>query len=176
PRERNSHADRLANEAMDDAGTDAATGARPAGGAKTAERSSTEAAPAPGWTGAVGRPTRLLLLRHGQTELSIQRRYSGRGNPPLTELGREQAARAAKMLAARGGIEAVVSSPLTRAVQTAEAAATALGVPLRTDQGLIETDFGDWEGLTFAEAAERDPALHARWPGDPSLPPPGGEG
>ncbi|HLS79259.1 MAG TPA: bifunctional RNase H/acid phosphatase [Nocardia sp.] len=175
PRERNSHADRLANEAMDDAGTDAATGARPAGGAKTAERASTEAAPAPGWTGAVGRPTRLLLLRHGQTELSIQRRYSGRGNPPLTELGREQAARAAKMLAARGGIEAVVSSPLTRAVQTAEAAATALGVPLRTDQGLIETDFGDWEGLTFAEAAERDPELHARWLGDPSLPPPGGE-
>ncbi|WP_280503808.1 histidine phosphatase family protein, partial [Nocardia farcinica] len=92
-----------------------------------------------------------------------------------TALGREPAARAAKRRAAWGGSEAVVSAPLTRAVQTAEAAATALGVPLRTDQGLIETDFGDWEGLTFAEAAERDPELHARWLGDPSLPPPGGE-
>ncbi len=129
----------------------------------------------PGWTGAIGRPTRLLLLRHGQTELSVQRRYSGRGNPPLTDLGREQADRAAKMLAAKGDIAAVVSSPLQRARSTAEAAATALDVPLRILDGLIETDFGQWEGLTFAEAAQRDPALHADWLGDPSIPAPGGE-
>ena len=61
----------------------------------------------PGWTGARGAATRLLLLRHGQTELSVQRRYSGRGNPPLTELGRRQADAAARYLAAarrhRGG-------------------------------------------------------------------------
>ncbi|WP_306359132.1 bifunctional RNase H/acid phosphatase [Nocardia sp. CC227C] len=130
---------------------------------------------APGWTGAVGRPTRLLLLRHGQTELSVQRRYSGRGNPPLTVLGREQAARAAKMLAARGNISAIVSSPLGRARETAEAAGHALGVPVRVLDGLIETDFGAWEGMTFAEAREHDPELHTRWLGDPSLPAPGGE-
>ncbi|MBF6414530.1 bifunctional RNase H/acid phosphatase [Nocardia cyriacigeorgica] len=131
--------------------------------------------PPPGWTGLSGRPTRFLLLRHGQTELSVERRYSGRGNPPLTALGREQAARAAKMLAAKGDIAAVVSSPLGRAQETAEAAATALGVPMQICDGLIETDFGDWEGLTFAEAVERDPQLHAAWLGDPSLPAPGGE-
>ncbi|MFI6869277.1 bifunctional RNase H/acid phosphatase [Nocardia sp. NPDC050406] len=130
---------------------------------------------APGWTGAVGRPTRLLLLRHGQTELSVLRRYSGRGNPPLTALGREQAARAAKMLAGKGEIAAIVSSPLGRARETAEAAGQALGIPVRIMDGLIETDFGDWEGLTFLEARERDPELHSRWLGDPSLPAPGGE-
>ncbi|MFI9403781.1 bifunctional RNase H/acid phosphatase [Nocardia sp. NPDC052316] len=182
PRAENSHADRLANEAMDDATlVDEVRTAREAEkptAAPVAEDpvvSAVAAQPAPGWTGATGRPTRLLLLRHGQTELSVQRRYSGRGNPPLTELGREQAARAAKMLAAKGGISAVVSSPLSRARDTAEAAAAALDAPLTVLDGLIETDFGEWEGLTFLEAAERDPELHARWLGDASLPAPGGE-
>ncbi len=46
---------------------------------------------------------------------------------------------------------------------------------MQTDDGLIETDFGEWEGLTFREAAERDPELHAAWLGDPSVPAPGGE-
>ncbi|WP_297619453.1 bifunctional RNase H/acid phosphatase [Nocardia sp.] len=130
---------------------------------------------APGWTGAMGKPTRLLLLRHGQTELSVERRYSGRGNPPLTELGREQAAAAAKMLATKGNIAAIVSSPLGRARETAEAAGRALDLPVRVLDGLIETDFGAWEGLTFPEAAQQDPELHARWLGDASVPPPGGE-
>ncbi|MEV6139283.1 bifunctional RNase H/acid phosphatase [Nocardia sp. NPDC051990] len=135
----------------------------------------TAAEKAPGWTGATGRPTRFLLLRHGQTELSLERRYSGRGNPPLTDHGREQAARAAKMLAAKGGIAAVVTSPLDRARETAAAAATALDVPMRIVDGLIETDFGAWEGRTFLEAAQRDPHLHARWLGDPSTAAPNGE-
>lgn len=237
PRAENSHADRLANEAMDDgdlvgevrtalaeslaadSGAAPLTGGDPAR-ADDAAHGGTAAAPlesaisesdsrdvsatqsergsaaspenalesaagdtaqgggshaAPGWTGAVGRPTRLLLLRHGQTELSVQRRYSGRGNPALTALGREQAVRAAKMLAGKGDISAIVTSPLGRARETAEAAGQALGIPVRVMEGLIETDFGDWEGLTFQEARERDPELHARWLGDPSLPAPGGE-
>ncbi|WP_433193613.1 bifunctional RNase H/acid phosphatase [Nocardia sp. CA-107356] len=135
----------------------------------------TAAESAPGWTGATGRPTRFLLLRHGQTALSLERRYSGRGNPPLTDLGREQAARAGKMLAAKGGVAVVVTSPLGRARETAEAAATALDVPMRVIDGLTETDFGAWEGLTFLEAAQRDPQLHARWLSDPSIPAPNGE-
>ncbi|WP_373283437.1 bifunctional RNase H/acid phosphatase [Nocardia concava] len=234
PRKENKHADKLANEAMDDAGTVAevrdalaaetaameaelagSTGTPdlrgvlapeiaameveltgsveepgsveelPGSGESPAESDEaiepTEAAAAetvsaaPGWTGAVGRPTRLLLLRHGQTELSVQRRYSGRGNPALTELGREQAAKAAKMLAAKGGIQAIVCSPLGRAKETAEAAGKALGLPVRVLDGLIETDFGAWEGMTFLEAREQDPELHARWLGDPSVPAPGGE-
>ncbi|WP_428846868.1 bifunctional RNase H/acid phosphatase [Nocardia terpenica] len=173
PRAQNSHADRLANEAMDDAPlVDEVRAA--AANAAASHRDSGETV-GPGWTGAKGRPTRLLLLRHGQTELSVQRRYSGRGNPPLTALGREQAGRAAKYLAAKGNIAAVVTSPLGRARETAEAAAQALGVPVRVLDGLIETDFGAWEGLTFAEAAQRDPELHARWLSDPSVPAPGGE-
>ncbi|WP_410875331.1 bifunctional RNase H/acid phosphatase [Nocardia sp. A7] len=180
PRAQNSHADRLANEAMDDGeltGTvrDAVAAGHAAGDAVAVPKAVDANKVSPGWTGAVGKPTRLLLLRHGQTALSVERRYSGRGNPPLTDLGREQVERAAKMLAARGDIAAVVSSPLQRARSTAEAAAGALDVPLRILDGLTETDFGDWEGLTFAEAAQRDPLLHGDWLGDPSIPAPGGE-
>ncbi|MFD4442847.1 bifunctional RNase H/acid phosphatase [Nocardia sp. NPDC058519] len=182
PRAENSHADRLANEAMDDSELTATVREAVAAGHAPGDRVAvpkTESTGAnkfsPGWTGALGKPTRLLLLRHGQTALSVERRYSGRGNPPLTDLGREQVERAAKMLAAKGDIAAVVSSPLQRARSTAEAAATALDVPLRILDGLIETDFGDWEGLTFTEAAQRDPILHSDWLGDSSIPAPGGE-
>ncbi|OBB32588.1 bifunctional RNase H/acid phosphatase [Mycolicibacterium peregrinum] len=171
PRERNSHADGLANEAMDAAAGILSEKAAPEP-AKEAEKA---ALSAPGWTGATGAPTRLLLLRHGQTELSIARRYSGRGNPVLTEEGRRQADAAARYLGARGGVAAVVSSPLERAYETAAAAAKALGVDVRVDDDLIETDFGAWEGLTFAEAAQRDPELHRRWLRDTSVEPPGGE-
>ncbi|KAA0023187.1 bifunctional RNase H/acid phosphatase [Antrihabitans cavernicola] len=157
PRAQNSHADRLANEAMDAAAE---------GDAKVAS---------PGWTGAVGAPTRLFLLRHGQTELSVHRKYSGRGNPALTELGRNQAALAATRLGAETDIAAVVSSPLSRALDTAHASAEALGLEVRVLDGLIETDFGDWEGLTFPEAAQRDPELHRQWLGDTSVRPPNGE-
>ncbi|MGB9252302.1 MAG: bifunctional RNase H/acid phosphatase [Mycobacterium sp.] len=166
PRAENAHADRLANEAMDAAAEQA--GATPSGAVS-------ENPSPPGWTGARGTATRLLLLRHGQTELSVQRRYSGRGNPPLTELGRQQADAAARYLAARGGIAAVVSSPLQRCHDTATAAAKRLGLDVTVDDDLIETDFGGWEGLTFSEAAEHDPELHRRWLRDTSTEPPGGE-
>ncbi len=117
PRGQNGHADALANQAMD-----AASGTEeedpPAADASVATTSGTSEVvtnPA-GWTGARGAPTRLLLLRHGQTELSVQRRYSGRGNPALTELGTQQADAAARYLGAarrsrRGGVFAVAASP-----------------------------------------------------------------
>jgi probable phosphoglycerate mutase len=116
-----------------------------------------------------------MLLRHGQTALSVQRRYSGRGNPELTELGNRQAAAAAEYLGQRGGIDAVISSPLQRAYDTATAAAKALELDVTVDDDLIETDFGTWEGLTFAESSERDLELHSRWLRDTSVPPPDGE-
>jgi ribonuclease H / adenosylcobalamin/alpha-ribazole phosphatase len=175
PRAQNKQADRLANEAMDAAAELASPTER--GSSSPTERVSsaqTTSNPA-GWTGARGAPTRLLLLRHGQTELSAQRRYSGRGNPALTDLGRRQADAAAKYLAERGGIAAVITSPLQRAYDTAADAAKALGVDVVVDEDLIETDFGDWEGLTFTEAAERDPELHRRWLRDTSVAPPRGE-
>ncbi len=134
------------------------------------------------WTGQTGAPTRLLLLRHGETALSIQRRYSGRGDPELTARGHDQAEAAAARLAtpradgfAPDGVAAVLTSPLRRARQTAAAVADALDVPLEVREALTETDFGGWEGLTFAEARERDPELHGAWLGDEHVAPPGGE-
>lgn len=178
PREQNKHADRLANEAMDGLRSeDAAADSAPAAPEERAADPppSAVAMPPSTWTGNRGGPTRLLLLRHGQTELSRQRRYSGRGNPELTDTGRRQAADAARYLAGKGGITAVVSSPLQRAYDTAKAAADALGLSVRVDDDLTETDFGEWEGLTFLEAAERHPDLHGRWLRDTSLAAPGGE-
>ncbi|GGM64440.1 bifunctional RNase H/acid phosphatase [Longimycelium tulufanense] len=182
PRARNAHADRLANEAMDtQAGKTVTRGEedppapeRPAPARGEHDRPEQTGPPA-GWTGAVGEPTRFFLLRHGQTAMSVERRYSGRGEVPLTAIGEQQATAAAKRLAGVDGITAVVSSPLGRARQTAQAVADAIGVEMVVHQGLVETDFGAWEGLTFAEAAARDPEVHRRWLGDPSVPPPGGE-
>lgn len=132
-----------------------------------------------GWTGATGTPTRLLLVRHGQTEMSVDRRYSGLGDVALTETGRWQAQAAAKRLAGMDGVAdtdpVVVASPLTRAAATAQAVADALGTRVETQQSLRETDFGAWEGLTFAEASQRDPEVHRRWMSDTSVPPPDGE-
>jgi broad specificity phosphatase PhoE len=131
-----------------------------------------------GWTGQKGQPTRLLLLRHGQTALSVDRRYSGRSDPELTELGLAQAAGAAAGIKAVEGadrVDTALTSPLRRARQTAEPVSAALGVPVVTHEGLLETDFGEWDGLTFAEARDRDPELHRSWLGDETVPPPGGE-
>jgi probable phosphoglycerate mutase len=158
PRERNRQADRLANEAMDQETKGEAEGDKQ-----------------PHWSGAVGEPTRLILLRHGQTKLSIERRYSGRGDHALTELGLEQASRAAQRLSKVDDIAAIISSPLQRAVQTAQKLGDATGLEVVTHQGLIETDFGTWEGLTFAEAAQQDPEVHRRWLGDTRVRPPDGE-
>ncbi|SNR90341.1 probable phosphoglycerate mutase [Haloechinothrix alba] len=205
PRGRNTRADALANEAMDEqaglgAGQAEPAPAEPASpaaeqpeGRATTEPSGqgelfTDREPGPSaataaaaWSGAVGAPTRLYLLRHGQTAMSIDRRYSGRQDVELTELGVWQAGAAAKRLAAlcadRGdaGRATVLSSPLRRAVRTAEAVTGQLGGSVGTHSGLRETDFGDWDGLTFGEASERDSALHSAWLGDSSVRPPGGE-
>jgi probable phosphoglycerate mutase len=134
-----------------------------------------QTAPPAAWSGARGTPTRMLLVRHGQTELSLARRYSGRGDPPLTPTGLAQAAAVADRLARVETIAAVLTSPLARARQTAAAIAVTTGAPVVVRDDLTETDFGAWEGLTFAEAAARDPEIHRAWLADPSLPTPGGE-
>lgn len=131
----------------------------------------------PVWARGTGSPTRLLLLRHGQTPLSVDRRYSGRGDASLTEVGRRQARAAAERLAGMDGVggATVLSSPLQRAEQTARAVADRIGGVVSVHQGLVETDFGEWEGLTFAEAAERYADEHRRWLSDSTIAPPGGE-
>src|SRR5690349_17581605 len=106
--------------------------------------------------------------------MSVQKRYSGRTDAPLTDAGVRQAAAAAKRLAS-AGIDAIVTSPLQRAVRTAEEVAAATGIPVLTDDGFRETDFGAWEGLTFAEVRERWPSELTTWLADPLVAPPNGE-
>ncbi|CAN5302722.1 bifunctional RNase H/acid phosphatase [soil metagenome] len=164
PRAQNSYADRLANQAMD-----LAAGVRP-----TPFPASVPAAvPAATWTPRTGAST-TWLLRHGQTEHSIDRRFSGRNDLPLTAEGEKQALAAAARLAGLD-LVAVVSSPLPRARQTADPVADGLGVAVVEDPDLIETDFGAWEGLTLAEVSARQPAELAAWLDSAEVAPPGGE-
>jgi ribonuclease H / adenosylcobalamin/alpha-ribazole phosphatase len=115
-----------------------------------------------------------MLLRHGQTPMSVQKRYAGRSDAPLTDVGVQQAAAAAKRLTS-AGLGVIVTSPLLRTVQTAQQVADVTGAAVVTDDGFRETDFGAWEGLTFAEVRERWPAELAAWLADPEVAPPGGE-
>ncbi|MEU6065831.1 bifunctional RNase H/acid phosphatase [Streptomyces sp. NPDC047082] len=244
PRERNKHADRLANEAMD-AGSrgeqwtasastaalkrpaepepsgppgDATAGAARARAALAAGRgasadqgepphegvkadadlhaaravasgtaspsgSPATAAPAapatssPGWSSApdLGAPATFVLLRHGETPLTPQKRFSGSGgtDPSLSDVGREQAERVGAALARRGTIQAIVASPLARTRETAGIVAARLGLDVAIDDGLRETDFGAWEGLTFGEVRERHPDDLNAWLADPEARPTG---
>jgi ribonuclease H / adenosylcobalamin/alpha-ribazole phosphatase len=187
PREQNKRADRLANEAMD-SGASASSVRKlssaadavfaPVGAAKAeADVRAAKAVAAPGWAPAdMGAPATFVLLRHGETPLTPQKRFSGSGgtDPSLSAVGREQAERAAVALAARGTIQHILASPLTRTRQTAAAVAERLGIEVTVEDGLIETDFGAWEGLTFGEVRERYPDDLNTWLSDPEAEPTGG--
>ncbi|MGW2459272.1 bifunctional RNase H/acid phosphatase [Streptomyces sp. NPDC001761] len=133
---------------------------------------------APGWSAApdLGAPATFVLLRHGETPLTPQKRFSGSGgtDPSLSAAGREQAHRVAESLARRGTIQAVVASPLARTRETAEIVAARLRLDVTVDDGLRETDFGAWEGLTFGEVRERHPDDLDAWLADPEAHPTGG--
>lgn len=124
----------------------------------------------------LGAPTSLVLLRHGETPLTPQKRFSGSGgsDPGLSDAGRRQAGRVAEALAGRGSIREIVSSPLARCRETAGIVGARLGFDVRMEDGLRETDFGAWEGLTFAEARERYPEDLNGWLGSPDAEPTGG--
>ncbi|MEW9549511.1 bifunctional RNase H/acid phosphatase [Nonomuraea sp. NPDC050783] len=231
PRERNQHADRLANEAMDAAaqglewtagGTATATASatvsvsasataspgqtdlldasaaprvsrgtstRPELSAPTASvaadqqrtratgtRTQGETGTGTGWRPPTRVATSLLLLRHGETELSLERRFSGLGEPDLTPNGLAQAEAAADRLSREPyRLDVIVSSPLKRARRTAAAVAERTGLDVEVDDDLRETDFGAWEGHTFTEVQRRWPAELAAWLADPEAAPPGGE-
>jgi probable phosphoglycerate mutase len=119
--------------------------------------------------------TELVLVRHGETEWAAENRYAGRSDPALTGRGREQAAALGRW-AAGAGLDAVLSSPLGRARETAGPAAAAAGVTYRVDERLVEVDFGKGEGLTRAEMREAFPEALAAFLDRPaSRPLPGGE-
>ncbi|MGI5425442.1 bifunctional RNase H/acid phosphatase [Streptomyces sp. CA-179760] len=156
---------------------DADADARSANVKADADARAAKAVAAPGWAPAdMGAPATFVLLRHGETPLTPQKRFSGSGgtDPSLSDAGREQAERAAALLARRGTIQAVVSSPLTRTRETAGIVAARLGLDVSVDDGLRETDFGAWEGLTFAEVRERHPDDLNAWLASPDAEPTGG--
>ncbi|MGV9374794.1 bifunctional RNase H/acid phosphatase [Nonomuraea sp. NPDC003707] len=235
PRERNKHADRLANEAMDAAakgltwkaggttqpelqeepptaagagepstarttaptttppaiaqqtdlldigaigttGTISEISAPTASTAAAQQRTAKAPAKGTGWAPPTRVATSLLLLRHGETALSVERRFSGRGDAELTANGLAQAAAAAERLSREPyRLDVIVSSPLKRARQTAEAVARRTGLDVEVDEDLRELDFGDWEGHTFTEVQRRWPAELSTWLADPETAPPGGE-
>ncbi|MEV0008375.1 bifunctional RNase H/acid phosphatase [Streptomyces sp. NPDC047973] len=150
--------------------------ARPAAAPTSAPQA--DATPQVGWGSApdLGAPTAFVLLRHGETALTPEKRFSGSGgsDPQLSATGRHQAARAAEAFAGRGTVQDIVSSPLRRCRETAEAVASRLGLEVRIDEGLRETDFGAWEGLTFAEVRERYAADLTTWLTSPDAAPTGG--
>jgi ribonuclease H / adenosylcobalamin/alpha-ribazole phosphatase len=134
------------------------------------------AAPHSGWGLDLGPPTTLVLLRHGETPLTPDKRFSGSGgtDPELSAAGRRQAQAVAEALAARGTIQAIVSSPLRRCQETAAAVADRTGLQVRIDEGMRETHFGAWEGLTFAEVRERFPDDLEAWLDSTDVQPTGG--
>ena len=115
------------------------------------------------------------FVRHGETEWNAENRVCGRTDVPVSEAGRRQAARLAERLRALP-VGALYSSPLQRALETANIIGEAAGLKPTVDESLIELDYGAWEGKTFAEIMEQDTATYRAWDADPgAMAPPGGE-
>jgi probable phosphoglycerate mutase len=171
PRAMNSHADRLANEAMDDQAAGREWQPRPPG---TTVKAAKPRNTLYGWSAPAGPATIAAILRHGETPLSVEKRFSGRGEAALTDRGAAQAEAAAMRLAGLG-LDVIVSSPLRRTRQTAEIVAAKAGVDVVIEDGFAETDFGEWEGATFGEISQRSPEALQEWLADPNIAPPGGE-
>jgi len=110
--------------------------------------------------------TRLILVRHGETDWNLEGRYQGQADVPLNERGREQAKLLAERL--RGErIEAIYASDLSRAYETARVIAEALGQEVKSLESLREVDTGVWTGLTFEEVEIRYPEHLKEWRADP---------
>lgn len=110
--------------------------------------------------------TNLVLLRHGETPLTPERRFSGTGSgdPGLSDTGRRQAEQAAQSALLRAtDLTQILTSPLRRCRETAEIVGHALDLPVQVDGDLREMDFGDWEGSTFAEVEQRHHADLTAW-------------
>ena len=165
PRAQNGAADALANSAMDGRPIHRESAAEPS---VVEDELQPEAEPAPVVT------TVTHLLRHGQTEHTPERRFSGRNDLPLSRTGRAEVTAAAARVAELG-IEVIVASPLRRTRETAELVAATLGLPIEFDDDLVELDFGDIEGLTLEEALGKHPLAVRRFGTDVTVAAPGGE-
>ena len=119
--------------------------------------------------------TRVVAVRHGETAWNVQTRIQGQIDIGLNDAGRWQARRLARALAEER-FDAVYASDLQRAADTARALAEHNGLALRTDAGLRERGFGEFEGLTWAEVEQQHPEASRRWrEREAAFGPPGGE-
>ena len=170
PRDRNRYADRLLNEVLD-AGGPSAEKAAAMGEGKVRPQKVT------GWSPDLGTPTTLILVRHGETPHTKEKKFSGLGgdDPGLNADGRAQVAATAEWLAVLADeIDALVSSPLRRTRETAEIIAEVLGKEIEVEEGLAEAAFGTWDGLTFAEVRDNHPDDLDAWLGGVDVAPTGG--
>lgn len=164
PRDQNAEADRLVNAALD--------------GETTEPEPAAPTPPSRGWAGG-GEATTLVLVRHGVTAATAGKAFSGGlagANPALIEEGRAQIRATADWLAPLATeVDTVVTSPVRRTRESAEILATRLGCGLVEEPDLAETNFGSWEGLTFAQVGEQSPEELTAWLGDLDHRPGGGE-
>ena len=187
PREQNKHADRLANEALDGLRSGVTAYADPRQGADPAvtrsPEPSTEAGsatqPPRDWTPPGGPPTTLILVRHGVTQHTVEKRFSGglaSANPGLSDEGRDQVRATSQWLAQiADDVDAVIASPVRRTLESAEIVAETLGLKVEIEPGFAEMEFGVWDGMTFAEVAEKHKADLDSWMGNMDVAPGGGE-
>ncbi|MFL7869970.1 MAG: histidine phosphatase family protein [Anaerolineales bacterium] len=113
--------------------------------------------------------TTIILVRHGQTEWNRIERFRGRADVPLNTTGLAQAEATGERVATKWTPVAVYSSPLSRAVRTAEAVAGHLDLPVQIHPGLADIDYGAWQGLTPGEARQRWPEMIDTWYNRPHL-------
>lgn len=106
--------------------------------------------------------TTIVLVRHGETDWNRERRFQGHADISLNEAGRRQAEALADLLADES-FGAVYSSPLRRAVETAEIVTARLGIAFEASDGLMEVDVGSWSGLTTTEVEQQFPDGFSRW-------------
>ncbi len=195
PRAENAAADALANEALDaevrtgspavvgTAASQERTPSRPADDVTAPleappSGTSKDTNPLLGWRGDVhGRPTTLVLVRHGVTANTQRKLFCGRGgsDPGLVPEGEAQAARAAAWVARHHDVDAIVSSPLRRTRETAGFLARETGLEVAIDDGVEEASFGDWDGHSFAEIMAGWPDELQAWLASTAVAPPGGE-
>ena len=155
PRDENSHADRLANKAMDAESGGATQATITASHQKNYLTERLRSGESPTW---------IYMVRHGETPLTPDRKFSGSGggDPALTDEGLKQAALVAGEIA-KVKPDILISSPMLRAYQTAEAISEKIGLPIITDEIWTEMSFGYWDGLSFDEVREQYPEELQGW-------------
>lgn len=170
PRAQNAHADRLANAALDGfetAPTSQADEAQPASMATQ------------GWSAPTDPPTTLILVRHGVTDHTAKKLFSGGlggSNPGLNDEGRAQVRAAADWLSPlAGAIDALITSPVRRTRESAEILGEVLGHEAKVEDGIAEMEFGAWDGLSFTQIQDQYPDDLASWLGNLDHAPHGGE-